>query len=80
MKLTGSKHDWRIRIGDWRVLYTIDDSAKAVDVAAIRHRSDANDDIFEDTVSGGTGIDIAEVDDELGITDVVDDTVETVNT
>jgi serralysin len=39
----------------------------------------ANDDLFEDTVSGGTGIDIAEVDDELGITDDVDNTVETVN-
>ena len=28
-KLTGSKNDWRIRSGDYRVLYEIDDKAKA---------------------------------------------------
>ena len=41
VKLTGSQNEWRIRIGDWRVIYTIDDAARAVDIAAIRHRSDA---------------------------------------
>jgi mRNA interferase RelE/StbE len=41
VKLTASQNDWRIRIGDWRVIYTIDDAAKIVDVSAIRHRSDA---------------------------------------
>lgn len=41
VKLTGSQNEWRIRIGDWRVLYTIDDVASAVDISAIRHRSDA---------------------------------------
>jgi mRNA interferase RelE/StbE len=40
-KLVGSRSDWRIRIGDWRVIYTIDDEEKVVDIAAIRHRSDA---------------------------------------
>jgi mRNA interferase RelE/StbE len=40
-KLVGSENDWRIRVGDWRVLYTIDDKAEVVDIAAIRHRSDA---------------------------------------
>lgn len=34
---------WRIRIGDWRVLYEIDDENKIVDIAAIRHRSKAYD-------------------------------------
>jgi mRNA interferase RelE/StbE len=40
-KLTGSQNDWRIRVGDWRVLYTIDDAARVVDVAAVRHRREA---------------------------------------
>jgi mRNA interferase RelE/StbE len=40
-KLTGSKNDWRLRVGDWRVIYTIDDSTEVVDIAGIRHRRDA---------------------------------------
>lgn len=40
-KLRGSRNSWRIRIGDWCVLYEIDDATKIVDIAAIRHRSDA---------------------------------------
>jgi len=42
-KLRDTKRTWRIRIGDWRVLYEIDDARKVVDVAAIRHRSKAYD-------------------------------------
>jgi mRNA interferase RelE/StbE len=30
---------WRIRIGDWRVGYAIDDQAKVVDVLRVNHRS-----------------------------------------
>ncbi len=30
---------WRIRIGDWRVGYAINDQAKAVDVLRVNHRS-----------------------------------------
>ena len=41
VKLTGSQNDWRIRVGNWRVIYTIGDNALAVDIVAIRHRSDA---------------------------------------
>ena len=41
VKLTGSRNDWRIRVGDWRVIYTIADGTGIVDIAAIRHRSDA---------------------------------------
>ena len=37
-KLTGSKDDWRIRIGDYRVLYEIDEKAKAVKIMRVRHR------------------------------------------
>ena len=35
-KLTGSKNDWRIRIGDYRVLYEIDERAKAVRITRDR--------------------------------------------
>lgn len=40
-KLVGEKHLWRIRIGDYRVIYAIDDQSETVDVIAIRHRRDA---------------------------------------
>jgi mRNA interferase RelE/StbE len=29
---------WRIRVGDWRVIYHIDDEERVVAVVAIRHR------------------------------------------
>jgi mRNA-degrading endonuclease RelE of RelBE toxin-antitoxin system len=32
---------WRVRVGDWRVLYEIDDTARTVRVVAVRHRSKA---------------------------------------
>jgi mRNA interferase RelE/StbE len=31
-KLKGYKDQWHIRVGDWRVLYTIDDGAELVSV------------------------------------------------
>jgi mRNA interferase RelE/StbE len=37
-KITGSKNDWRTRIGDYRVIYEIDERAKAVRVMRVRHR------------------------------------------
>jgi mRNA interferase RelE/StbE len=37
-KLAGSKNDWRIRIGDYRVIYEVDDRRKVVRVFRIRHR------------------------------------------
>jgi mRNA interferase RelE/StbE len=37
-KLTGSRHDWRIRIGDYRVVYQIDDAHKRVRIFRVRHR------------------------------------------
>jgi len=40
-KITGSKNDWRIRIGDYRVLYEVNDRAKAVMVMRVRHRREA---------------------------------------
>jgi mRNA interferase RelE/StbE len=40
-KLTTEKNLWRIRRGDYRVIYTIDDDKRAIDIIAVRHRSKA---------------------------------------
>lgn len=40
-KLVGSENLWRIRIGDYRVIYEIRDGQHVVDIVAVRHRSDA---------------------------------------
>jgi len=40
-KLRGEKNLWRIRIGDYRVIYAIYDHEPHVDIIAIRHRSKA---------------------------------------
>jgi mRNA interferase RelE/StbE len=37
-KLSGSKSDWRIRIGDYRVVYEIADTIRIVRVNRVRHR------------------------------------------
>lgn len=42
-KLKGGDKEWRIRMGDYRVVYEIDDSARTVDVTRIAHRSEAYD-------------------------------------
>ncbi|MCO6458180.1 MAG: type II toxin-antitoxin system RelE/ParE family toxin [Pirellulaceae bacterium] len=40
-KLVGSANLWRLRVGDHRVIYGIDDAQRLVDIVAIRHRSEA---------------------------------------
>ena len=37
-KLKGYKDQWRVRVGDWRVLNIIDDDAKLVTITRIAHR------------------------------------------
>ncbi len=37
-KLTGAERDWRIRVGDYRIVYEIDDDAREVRVNRVRHR------------------------------------------
>ena len=37
-KLTGSRDQWRVRVGDYRVLYEINDKVREVRVYAIGHR------------------------------------------
>jgi len=36
--LVESKHDWRIRVGDYRVIYEIADEIRVVRVNRVRHR------------------------------------------
>jgi len=40
-KLIGAENRWRIRVGDYRVIYTIDDAGPAIEIVAARHRSKA---------------------------------------
>lgn len=40
-KIAGSADDWRIRVGDYRVIYEVDDAARAVRVMRVRHRREA---------------------------------------
>ncbi len=40
-KLQGGDREWRIRVGDYRVVYTIDNTKLLVEVTRIRHRREA---------------------------------------
>lgn len=40
-KIKGEENAYRIRIGDYRVIYTIEDVIKIVEIQRIRHRKDA---------------------------------------
>ena len=37
-KLKGYKDQWRIRIGEWRVVYTIDDAVRLISITRVAHR------------------------------------------
>jgi mRNA interferase RelE/StbE len=39
-KLSGGDVEWRIRVGDYRAVYTIDDARRLVEVTRIRHRGE----------------------------------------
>ena len=40
-KLRVGENLWRIRVGDYRVVYSIDDHKHIVDIVTVRHRSTA---------------------------------------
>jgi len=40
-KLVGSSNDWRVRFGQYRIVYSIDDAAGVVTVFVVAKRSDA---------------------------------------
>ncbi len=42
-KLQGYKNRWRIRVGNYRVVYAIDDERRSVDITRIAQRKDAYD-------------------------------------
>jgi mRNA interferase RelE/StbE len=43
LKLTGKDNNWRIRVGDYRVIYTIDDNSYIIDIKTVRHRREIYD-------------------------------------
>lgn len=40
-KLKGGENLWRIRVGNFRVIYKIMENEKLIDISIIRHRKDA---------------------------------------
>jgi mRNA interferase RelE/StbE len=40
-KLSGVQNLWRIRVGDYRIVYHVLDAQKLVDIVAVRHRREA---------------------------------------
>jgi mRNA interferase RelE/StbE len=40
-KLRREKNLWRVRVGDYRVIYAIDNEKHAIDIIAVRHRGKA---------------------------------------
>jgi len=39
-KLQGTQQLWRIRVGEYRVVYGLDDRQRVVDIIRVRHRRD----------------------------------------
>ena len=40
-KLQGPDDLWRIRIGDYRIIYSINDKKQLIEIMIVRHRSEA---------------------------------------
>jgi mRNA interferase RelE/StbE len=38
IKLKGGKDEWRIRVGDYRVIYFVDDEMRKVELTRVAHR------------------------------------------
>jgi len=41
IKLHGEENLWRVRVGNYRIVYAIYDEEQVVDIIAVRHRSKA---------------------------------------
>ena len=41
VKLTGAEHLYRIRVGDYRIIYAVDHQTRLVTVHYVRHRKEA---------------------------------------
>ena len=44
-KLKGNLGLWRLRVGDYRVVYSIDDARQLIDVSHVRHRREVYRDL-----------------------------------
>jgi len=42
-ELKGYNDMWRVRIGDWRIVYIINDATRLVSVTRVAHRSKVDD-------------------------------------
>ncbi len=40
-KLIATKNAWRVRVGDWRIIYEISDNKREVKIYRVKHRSKA---------------------------------------
>jgi mRNA interferase RelE/StbE len=40
-KITGTKNDWRIRVGDYRIIYEVDDNVRVLKVMRVGDRREA---------------------------------------
>ncbi|MBX7253804.1 MAG: type II toxin-antitoxin system RelE/ParE family toxin [Candidatus Promineofilum sp.] len=40
VRLKGSQHTYRIRVGDYRVIYTVEDDALRIEIVRVGHRRD----------------------------------------
>ncbi len=40
-KLQGKENLWRLRVGDYRIIYSTDDKEKLIDIIRIRHRKES---------------------------------------
>jgi len=40
-KLQGHSNLWRVRVGEYRIIYSIDDDKHLIDISVVRHRSEA---------------------------------------
>jgi mRNA interferase RelE/StbE len=38
IKIKGEENRWRVRVGDWRIGYAIDDQTRTVTIVAVGHR------------------------------------------
>ena len=45
IKLTGEGHLYRVRVGDYRIIYAVDDAERMVTIARVRERGDAYDNL-----------------------------------
>jgi mRNA interferase RelE/StbE len=42
-EIEGGDREWRVRVGDYRIIYTIDDENMHVDITKVGHRSSIYD-------------------------------------